>query len=389
MVKVFKMNHDINEEKTEQPTEHHIEKFRKKGQTRYSRELNSLLILIVGLLNLWCFRDSIIVELKNIIFKSFYFDKEILINEQNISLFFFSFLKKILIVFFPFLSFLIFIIIIPPIFLSGIKFSFNSLKLNFKKLNPLNGLKRILSFQIFTEFFKATLKIFIVGMICVSYLWIFFFKIFFLNTSDLSSSLFDGFNLIFYCCLLVILGFIPIVILDIIFQQWRHYKKIKMTRQEIKDEFKEKEGNPEIKSRIRQQMKLLFKRRMILDVPKADVIVTNPVHYSVALKYDIHKMNAPKVIAKGIGKTAIQIQKIAIKHNIAMIAAPHLARSLYRYSEIGQYIPGSLYKAVAEILAWVWKVRKWKKEGGIFPEKPKNISVPSELNFTGESKSND
>jgi flagellar biosynthetic protein FlhB len=185
------------------------------------------------------------------------------------------------------------------------------------------------------------------------------------------------------------LGLIPIVILDVFWQQWKYYKKLKMTHQEIKDEFKEREGSPQIKTRIRQQMKINLRRRMISDVPKADVIITNPIYYAIALKYDINKMNAPKVIAKGIGETAIKIKEIAIKNSISIISAPSLARSLYRYSEIGQYIPGPLYKAVAEILAWVWKVRKWKRDGGVFPEKPKNISVPSELNVAGESKSND
>lgn len=383
------MNHDINEEKTEQPTEHHIEKFKKKGQTRYSRELNSLLILIVGLSNLWWFRHSIIFELKNTIFNSFYFNENILTNKQNISLNFFIFIKKILIVFFPFFSFLIFIIIVPPILFSGIKFNFKSLKLNFRRLNPLDGLKKIFSFQIFFESFKIILKLFIISGISIWYLWMYFFKILFLNTKGISSSLSYGSNLIAYCCLLVMLGLIPIVVLDIFWQQWKYYKKLKMTHHEIKDEFKEREGSPQIKTRIRQQMKINLRRRMILDVPKADVIITNPIYYAIALKYDINKMNAPKVIAKGIGETAEKIKEIAIKNKISIISAPSLARSLYRYSEIGQYIPGPLYKAVAEILAWVWKVRKWKRDGGVFPEKPKNISVPSELNVAGESKSND
>ncbi|AYN24812.1 flagellar biosynthesis protein FlhB [Buchnera aphidicola] len=383
------MNHDIKEEKTEQPTEHHIEKFKKKGQTRYSRELNSLLILIVGLLNLWWFRYSIIFELKTIIFNNFYFNESILTNKQNISLNFFIFIKKILIVFFPFLSFLIFIIIVPPILFSGIKFNFKSLQFNFKRLNPLSGLKKIFSFQTFIELLKTILKLFIISTISIWYLWIYFFKIFLLNTRSIASSLSYAFNLIAYCCIFVILGLIPIVILDILWQQWKHCKKLKMTHQEIKDEFKEREGSPQIKTRIRQQMKINLRRRMILDVPKADVVITNPIRYAIALKYDLHKMNAPKVIAKGIGETAVKIQEIATKNSVAIISAPSLARSLYRYSEIGQYIPGPLYKAVAEILAWVWKVRKWKREGGIFPEKPKNISVPSEFNITGESKSND
>lgn len=379
------MNYDMNEEKTEQPTEHRIQKFKKKGTTRYSRELNSLLILICGLLTLWFSKYSIFLKLKKIMINCFYFSNNIFLDRQN----YFLIIKEILIVFFPFSLCLICIIIIPSILFSGIKFSFKSLKINFLKLNLWNGLKRIFSVQIFIEIFKITLKLLVVGSISIFYLWICFFKIFSLNTHNPSSYLYNVSNLIAYCCIFVVLGLIPIVILDIFLQEWKYHKKLKMTHQEIKDEFKEREGNPNIKIRIRQQMKKNFQRRMILDVPKADVIITNPIHYSVALKYDIEKMNAPKVIAKGVGNIAIKIKEIGIKNNIAVISVPDLARSLYRYSEVGQYIPGLLYKAVAEILAWVWNIRKWKKEGGVFPEKPKNISIPSELNFTGESKNND
>ncbi|QLL40630.1 flagellar type III secretion system protein FlhB [Buchnera aphidicola (Aphis craccivore)] len=382
------MNHDTHEEKTEQPTEHHIKKSRKKGKTRYSRELNSLLILIVGLLNLWWFGDLLVLEFSKILSNSFHFNNSIIINEQNILLNILISLKKIFIVFTPFLCSLLFIIIVPAIFFSGVKFNLKSLKFNLKKLNLIDGLKRVFSLKIFFECFKNMLKLLLIGSIVLWYLSLHFFEILFFNIKDIFSAFSYGFNTIIFCCILVIIGLIPIVVFDIFWQQFQYYKKLKMTHQQIKDEFKEQEGHPHLKIRIRRQMKENFRRRMILNVPKSDVVITNPIHYSVALRYDEKKMNAPKVIAKGIGDMAVQIQNIASKNNIPIISAPALARSLYRYSEIGQYIPGPLYKAVAEILAWVWKVRKWKKEGGKFPEKPKNIFVPSELNFTGESKRN-
>jgi len=382
------MNHNMNEEKTEHPTEHRIKKFRKKGKTRYSRELNSLLILLVGFINFWCYRDIIIFNFSQILFNSFYFDKNNFLNHNTLLKIFIS-LKDILFVFFPFLISLLIVITIPPIFLSGIKLGFKSLEFNFIKLNPFYGLKRIFSRQIMIEFLKIIIKLFIVTSISFWYLWISCSEILFLMNENYMSSLLHGCNIIFTCCFLVILGLMPMVFFDMIWQQFSYYKKLKMTRQEIKDELKEKEGNPNVKIRIRQEMRASVRRRMIADVPKADVIITNPIHYSVALQYNEKKMDAPKVIAKGVGEIAIKIQNLALKHNVSIISAPSLARSLYRYSEIGQYIPGPLYKAVAEVLAWVWKVRKWKKEGGIFPEKPKNILVPSEFTFTGEHKTND
>ncbi|WP_261979795.1 flagellar biosynthesis protein FlhB [Buchnera aphidicola] len=378
----------MHEEKTEQPTEHHIKKSRKKGKTRYSRELNSLLILIVGFLNLWWYGDLIVLEFSKIMSNSFRFNNSIILNEQNTLLDIIISLKKIFIIFTPFLGSLFFIIIMPAILFSGVKFNFTSLKFSFKKINLINGLKNIFSIKILIEFFKNMLKLLVVGSVTFWYLRVHFFEIIFFNMKDIFSVFSFVFNIIILCCILVILSLIPVIIFDIFWNYFKYQKQLKMTRQQIKNEFKEQEGHPHLKSRIRQQMKENFRRRMLLNIPKSDVVITNPVHYSVALRYDEKNMNAPKLIAKGMGDVAIQIQNIAIKHDIAIISSPSLARALYRYAEIGQYIPGPLYKAVAEILAWVWKVKKWKKEGGTFPEKPKNISVPSEFNFTGESKSN-
>lgn len=389
VVKIFIMKHNMNEEKTENPTEHRIRKFRKEGKTRYSRELNSLFILLVGFINLWWYGDVIIFSLRKMVFDRFSFNQNDFLNETHALLKIFVSLKDILFVFFPFLLSLLITIIVPSIVLSGIKLNFKSLKFDLFKLNPFNGLKRIFSFQIVPELLKTVLKLFLVTIISFWFLWISLPEILFLINETYMSLLLHGFKIISVCCFLVILGLVPIIGFDILWQQFNYYKKLKMTRQEIKDELREKEGNPNIKIRIRQEMKAAMRRRMIADIPKADVIITNPIHYAIALKYDEKKMNAPKVIAKGIGEIAVKIKTLAIKNNISIISAPSLARSLYRYSEIGQYIPGPLYKAVAEVLAWVWKVRKWKKEGGVFPEKPRNISVPSELTFTGEHKTND
>ncbi|QCI23789.1 flagellar type III secretion system protein FlhB [Buchnera aphidicola (Macrosiphoniella sanborni)] len=382
------MNHNIHEEKTENPTEHHIKKIQKKGKTKYSRELNSFLILLVGFLNVWWFRDVIVFNFSRIIIDSFNFNRDTLFN-YNILLKIFLSLEKIFFIFLLFFISLLIVILIPQVIFSGIKFNIKSLKFDLKKLHPGSGLKRIFSSQTFREFLKVLLKLFLVIIISLWYLWLSFSKILFLIYQNYLSAVLDGFNIIGTCYFLIILGVIPMVIFDILWQEFNYYKTLKMTRGEIKEESKEQEGHPNIKMRIRREMKAVIRRRMIKNIPKADVIITNPIHYSVALQYDEKKMNAPKVIAKGVGEMAIKIKNIALKHNISIISSPLLARSLYRYSEIGQYIPGALYKAVAEVLAWVWKVRKWKKEGGVFPEKPNNILIPSELNMTGDYNNHD
>jgi len=157
-----------------------------------------------------------------------------------------------------------------------------------------------------------------------------------------------------------------------------------MSRQDIRDEFKQMEGDPHGKGRIGQMLGAAARRRMMEDVPKADVIVTNPTHYSVALQYDENKMSAPKVVAKGAGLIARRIREIGNENRIPMLEAPPLARALYRHAEIGQQIPGQLYAAVAEVLAWVWQLKRWRLAGGQRPVKPENLPVPAALDFMNE-----
>ncbi|CAL4321117.1 flagellar biosynthesis protein FlhB [Buchnera aphidicola] len=382
------MNDNINEDKTEKPTEYHIKKFRKKGETKYSRELNAVLILLCSSVILWWCKEKIFFQFCQIMLHSLSFNSGIIKNKKDMILDFLFYLKEVIISFFPFFLCIVLIIIFPSIFFSGIQFNFRSLKFDLNKINPILGFKKIFSFKIIIEFFKLIFKILLIGSIAYWYLFICFSQVFILLSEYPQDSFLHGFRIICNCCVFMILGLIPIVILDVIWKEFSYYKKLKMTHQEKKDEYKETEGNPNIKMRIRQRMKLIANRRMMADIPKADVIITNPIHYSIALKYDYECMSAPQVIAKGTGIIAVQIQKIGMKYDISIISAPSLARSLYRYSEIGQYIPGPLYKAVAEVLAWVWKVKQWKKEGGVVPKKPKNISVPSDLNFTGQYKKN-
>lgn len=194
----------------------------------------------------------------------------------------------------------------------------------------------------------------------------------------------NALDLVGMCALLVVLGVIPMVGFDVFFQIYSHLKKLRMSRQDIRDEFKQSEGDPHVKGKIRQMQRAAAQRRMMADVPKADVIVTNPTHYSVALKYDENKMSAPKVVAKGAGLVALRIREIGAEHRVPTLEAPPLARALYRHAEIGQQIPGQLYAAVAEVLAWVWQLKRWRLAGGKRPPQPENLPVPEALDFLNE-----
>ncbi|CAL4321257.1 Flagellar biosynthetic protein FlhB [Buchnera aphidicola (Eriosoma grossulariae)] len=381
------MHRDNNEEKTEQPTNYRLLKAQKKGiGNKYSRELNSILILLMALISFKLYIPNIFFELKKIMFTCFHFN-DFNLNDYNYTiLMLLNMLKKIFFIFTPIIILLILIIVITPLLFNSKKLNFLSLKFNLTILNPINGLKKIFSLQVIIEFFKTILKVFFIMSVCLFYLWTYMPNILSLLFIDsILDALYFGIHQLFVCSLLSIISMIPVVFFDVIFQYFNYYKNLRMSRQDIRDEFKQIEGDPLIKLRIRQVMKANIQKRMMIDLPQANVIIKNPIHYAVALQYNEKKMNAPKILAKGAGELALKICKIGEQHSIPILSSPALARTLYLYTEIGQYVPSKLYTMVAEVLAWVWKLEKWKKEGGDYPLKPNISFVPDDINYIREN----
>ena len=244
--------------------------------------------------------------------------------------------------------------------------------------------KRMFSAQTGAELLKAILKTILVGSVTGFFLWHHWPQMMRLMAESPITAMGNAMDLVGLCALLVVLGVIPMVGFDVFFQIFSHLKKLRMSRQDIRDEFKQSEGDPHVKGRIRQMQRAAARRRMMADVPKADVIVNNPTHYSVALQYDENKMSAPKVVAKGAGLVALRIREIGAENNVPTLEAPPLARALYRHAEIGQQIPGQLYAAVAEVLAWVWQLKRWRLAGGQRPVQPTHLPVPEALDFINE-----
>jgi flagellar biosynthetic protein FlhB len=176
-----------------------------------------------------------------------------------------------------------------------------------------------------------------------------------------------------------------IVAIDVPFQLWNHAKQLRMTKEEVRQESKETEGDPHVKARIRQLQREAARRRMMSEVPKADVIVTNPTHYAVALRYQEGRMGAPQVVAKGAALLAQRIRELGEENRVPILEAPSLARALYRHAELGQEIPAKLYTAVAEVLAYVYQLRRYRTYGGTEPETPHELPVPPELDFVREA----
>lgn len=379
------MSEESDQEKTESPTARRLEKAREEGQVPRSRELTSLLMLVIGLMILWFGGVPMAGHLSNMVASGLHFDHSIISDDKQIVRHISQLLGQAIWSLLPVMSGLVLVAIGAPMLLGGVVISAKSIKVDIGKLNPLKGLKRMVSSQTWAELLKAVLKSVLVGSVAALYLRHSWPEILRLSAESPINALGHGLTITAGCCFLVVLGLVPMVGFDVFWQMYSHFKKLRMSRQDIRDEFKQTEGDPHVKGRIRQAMRAAARRRMMADVPKADVIVTNPTHYAVALQYDERKMSAPKVLAKGAGLVALKIRELGKEHRVPVLEAPPLARALYRHSEIGQHIPGALYAAVAEVLAWVWQLRRWKLEGGLIPKKPEQLPVPAELDFAGEN----
>ena len=372
------MADDSDLDKSEQPTDSKLKKAKEKGQIPRSRELTSLMILLVGIMLFWIMGTHFVSKLKTIIQQAMLVahrtddDKQIIFNLINLlTAGFWAIL--------PIFVGLVIVAIIAPLSVGGLLFSLQSIKPNLGKLNPISGFKRLFSLRIFSELFKSILKVVLIAFAAALFLIHQFPNMLALPSMYLNNALSQVMQLLIYASLLIVLALIPMVGFDIFYQIWSNLKKLKMSKQEVKDEFKEQEGNPQIKGRIRQMQQAMARRRMMKDVPKANVIVTNPTHYAVALQYDEKTMSAPKILAKGTDNIASKIKQIAQEHQIPQLEAPPLARALYRHGEIGKSIPAELYAAVAQILAWVYQLKRWHRYGGEKPLKPTNLSIPESL----------
>ncbi|MFV0265132.1 MAG: flagellar biosynthesis protein FlhB [Kluyvera sp.] len=380
------MSQDSDVEKTEEPTPQRKEKARKDGNVPRSKELTSLLMLLMGWGLILLGGDIAVRKLLLLLQNGLSFDRMMLLDAtsmiRQLKQLFTMGATSVL----PILLGLFLTGIASPMLLGGLNFSGKSLKFDIKRINPLSGLKRMVSMQVVSELLKSILKVTLVGIAAGLFIYGNKMQMMQLGTGSVADALNDSRKLITGCLLMVILALIPMVGYDVFYQIFSNLKKLRMSRQEIRDEFKQSEGDPHVKGRIKQLQRAAARSRMMSDVPKADVIVNNPTHYSVALSYKEGGTGAPIVLAKGAGEVALRIREAGMEHKIPMLEAPPLARALYRHCDIGSPIPAELYSAVAEVLAWVYGLRRWRQTGGVAPMKPKSLPVPAAMDFAQESK---
>lgn len=365
-------------EKTEPASSRRLEKAREEGQVPRSREIGAFLILLVAASAFWSLGPWMMQRTTTIVRRGLTLEPSMARDPQFMLLRLADLSFDALLSFAPLLLALVVAALASPFVLGSWNFSAKAIAPDLTRLDPLKGLARLVSWSGLVELVKAVAKALLVGGVALWVLWKQRYDIFALFGQSVEAGLASAGHLVSYSFLMIVMTMLLIVAIDVPFQLWQYHDKLKMSKEEVKQEGKEMEGNPEVKGRIRQLQREAARKRMMGAVPTADVIVTNPTHFAVALAYK-SGMGAPKVLAKGMGDIALKIREIGAQHGVPMLEAPPLARALYRHAELDREIPAALYAAVAEVLAYVFQLNNWRQVGGNYPLPPRSIAVPAEL----------
>jgi flagellar biosynthetic protein FlhB len=364
------------QEKTEEPSEKKLREAREKGDIARSRELTTFFMVIGASVYLYVFGPGMMASLEEITIKGLSLEREHAFDLAKMFDLIMGMIVASMMLVLPFFLVMLFVAIVGSSLLGGFNFSTQAMAPSLGKMNPISGIKRMFSVQALMELLKALAKFILVLAVAVAFLWYVYEEVVGLGYEAQNPALAHAGKIIIEAFILVSLALIVIAAIDVPFQLWEHTTKLKMTVQEVKEEFKQQEGNPEVKGRIRQIQMEMSQKRMMKKVPDADVIITNPTHFSVALKYDPQTMRAPIVLASGVDLVAAQIRTVAIENNIPIIEAPPLARALYYNTELDQPIPDSLFKAVAAVLAYVFSLRDNKRPKPLDVTK---LEIPSDM----------
>jgi len=373
------MAEDTGQDKTEEPTAKRLSESRKKGQVPRSKELNTFVTLIVSAALFFFMGQSMVLGLLKMMKHQFELARPVIFDPATPLTYFKLAMTEGYMVILPLMLILMIADLLTPMLMGGWNFSNEALEPKFSKLNPLEGIKKIFGIQGVVELIKAIIKVLLIGFVAWN-LFNFYFDDF-MSLSSLTpvQAIFRAGEIIVMCVLVLSATLLLLVMIDVPYQLWNHQRQLKMTKQEVRDEMKESEGSPEVKGKIRQMQMQAAQQRMMEAVPSADVIVTNPTHFAVALKYDQNSNGAPILVAKGVDLIAAQIRNVALANKITLVAAPSLARALYYSTELNHEIPRGLFLAVAQVLAYVFQLRVAAENGWGKPTPPVDISVPDEF----------
>ncbi len=369
-------------EKTEEPTAKKLSDARKKGQIARSKDLGTMFVLVGSAVAMLIMGNSLVAELSKMMKRLFSLNRR---ETMDVHALFQVVSDSVSAIMVPFLwihIIIVFAAFVGNSLLGGMSFSWQAMAPKASKLSPLAGFKRMFGVQAYVELIKSILKFFVVFISAYLLLSGLFDQIINLSTENIPHNFEHAVSLLMWMFLALALSLAIIVVIDAPYQVWNHNRQLKMTKQEIKDEMKNSDGSPETKGRIRRAQYEMSQRRMMQDIPDSDVVITNPTHYSVALKYDPDGGGAPILVAKGIDEMALHIRTIAKEHDIEVIASPALARSLYYTAEPNEEIPEQLFAAVAQILAFIFQLNAHKKGKAKRP-KPvaKNLPIPDDFRY--------
>lgn len=369
---------DSSAEKSEEPTQKRLDKAREDGETVRSKELNTTAIMLAGASGLILFGPSLALSMVNIMTLNFSFrvqslDETLMFSHLSNSI------GQALVGCIPIFILLMAAAMLTPAFLGGWNFTFKSISPKASRMNPMSGLGRMFGPKALLELAKAVAKVLVVGSVAALVLFIDMDAIRSLQRQPVLSAMTHAVSLLAWAFLFISSAMLLITAIDVPIQIYQHAQKLRMTLQQVKDEMKDSDGRPEIKQKIRQLQQQMANNRMMQEMPSADVVITNPDHYSVALRYDQGRDSAPVVVAKGLDFMAFKIREVASEYEIPIVSAPPLARAVYFNSEVGDEIPAGLYVAVAQVLAYIYQLRQWAKGRAKKPKLDGKYEIPVDL----------
>jgi flagellar biosynthetic protein FlhB len=364
------MSEHDEQERTEQPSEKRLREAREKGEVPRSRDLSGAVVVLAGVSTLLSGGEGALIHVRRLYTMGMSYGREALFSDQLPTRVFNMALHEALALFAPVAMATMVAALAAPVLLGGLNFSAEALQPKFERLDPIKGLGRIFAVRGLVELGKSLLKLLLIGAVLVMVLKNWQHDLMGTGQGEVGAGMVRAMRLLGHGALLF--GSILALIggADALYQKFDHNKRLRMTRQELKDEAKESDGNPELKGRIRQLQFQMARKRMMQELPTADVLVTNPSHFAVALRYDEGRMGAPRVIAKGMDELALQIRLVASSHRIPTVEAPPLARALYATTQLDREIPSSLYVAVAQVLAYVFQLKQAVSRGEEPPKAP-------------------
>ncbi|WP_217520792.1 flagellar biosynthesis protein FlhB [Vibrio metschnikovii] len=370
------------QERTEEATPRRLQQAKEKGQVARSKELASVSVLIIGSVALMWFGEMLASRLYTTMGRLFSLSREEIFDSSKLFDIIAGTLTHLI---FPLLLILVTLFVaalIGAAGVGGVSFSAEAARPKLSKISPLSGFKRMFGMQSLVELFKSILKVLLVAGVAFYLIDASKNDLFQLSMDVYPQNIFHALEILLNFILLISCSLLVVVAIDVPFQIWQHAEKLKMTKQEIKDEYKDTEGKPEVKGRIRMLQREAAQRRMMADVTQADVIITNPDHFSVALRYKQGTDKAPIVVAKGGDFLALKIREIAREHELIIVAAPPLARALYYTTELEQEIPDGLFVAVAQVLAYVFQIKQYRRKGGQRPVlKTQELPIPPDMRY--------